>query len=227
MMFRQFIFDNLKLKVMKKILIVSLAVFIALPAFSQLKWGLKAGVSTTSISMDKAVQLTGQSASYTVQALTSSKYGFQGGLFVRLTLFGVYIQPEVLFATAENNYNVKNLSTSLITEVPQKLNNLSIPVMVGFKLGPIRINAGPAATMAITSPKALVSSDPGLTNLYNKMSFGYQAGLGFDLLKTLTFDVRYEGSLQKYQTQIQNATGAKVALDNRPNAFLFSIGLMF
>lgn len=212
---------------MKKILIVLLTVFIALPAFSQLKWGLKAGVSTTSISMDKAIQLTGQSTTYTVQALTSSKYGFQGGFFVRLTILGVYIQPEVLFATAENSYNVKNLTTSVITEVPQKLNNLSIPVMVGFKLGPIRINAGPAATMAITSPKALVASDPSLTNLYNKMSFGYQAGLGFDLFKTLTFDLRYEGSLQKYQTQIQQAVGGKVSLDNRPNAFLLSVGLMF
>lgn len=212
---------------MKKILIVLLALFIAIPAFSQLKWGLKAGVSTTSISMDKAVQLTGQSSSYTIQALKSSNYGFQGGLFIRLTLLGVYVQPELLFATSESNYNVTKISTGTITEVSQKLNNLSIPVMVGFKLGPIRINAGPAASMAITSPKALVASDPSLTNLYNKMSFGYQAGLGFDLLKTLTFDVRYEGSLQKYQTQIQNAVGTKVALDNRPNAFLFSVGLMF
>jgi len=211
---------------MKKILIVVLAVFIAIPAFSQLKWGLKAGVSTTSITMDKAVQLTGQSTNYTVQALKSSNYGFHGGLFIRLTVFGVYVQPELLFASSENNYNVKNLSTSTITEVSQKINNLSIPVMVGFKLGPIRINAGPAASMAITSPKALVN-DPNLSNVYNKMSFGYQAGLGFDLLKTLTFDVRYEGSLQKYQTQIQNAAGTKVALDNRPNAFLFSVGLMF
>ena len=149
---------------MKKILIVVLAVFIAIPAFSQLKWGLKAGVSTTSITMDKAVQLTGQSSSYTVLALKSSKYGFQGGLFIRLTLFGVYVQPELLFASSENNYNVKNLSTSTITEVSQKINNLSIPVMVGFKLGPIRINAGPAASMAITSPKALVN-DPNLSNV--------------------------------------------------------------
>ena len=211
---------------MKKIMIILLALFIAIPAFSQLKWGLKAGVSTNSITMNNAIQLTGQSTSYTVEALKSASYGFHGGLFVRLTIFGVYIQPEVLFATSEHNYNVKNLSTSVITEVPQKLNNLSIPVMVGFKLGPIRINAGPAASMAITSPKALVN-DPNLSNVYNKMSFGYQAGLGFDLFKTLTFDVRYEGSLQKYQTQIQNAAGTKVALDNRPNAFLFSVGLMF
>jgi hypothetical protein len=210
---------------MKKLLVVILIAFLSIPVFSQLKFGLKAGVSTTSITMSKAVQLTGQSANYTVKALSSSAYGFHGGLFMRLTILGIYIQPEVLFATAENKYTVTNLTTTTATEVSQKLNNLSIPVMVGVKLGPIRINAGPAGTMAITSPKALIN-DPALKAIYNKMSIGYQAGLGLDILKKLTIDIRYEGSLQKYQTQIQQSVG-KVALDNRPNAFLFSLGLMF
>jgi hypothetical protein len=59
------------------------------------------------------------------------------------------------------------------------------------------------------------------------MTIGYQAGLGFDLLKILTFDLRYEGSLKKYQNQIQNLAGTSVNLDDRPNAFLFSLGVMF
>ena len=56
---------------------------------------------------------------------------------------------------------------------------------------------------------------------------GYQAGLGFDLLNFLTFDLRYEGSLKKYQNQIENLAKTKVNLDDRANAFLFSIGIMF
>ena len=59
------------------------------------------------------------------------------------------------------------------------------------------------------------------------MTIGYQAGLGFDLLNFLTFDLRYEGSLKKYQNQIQNLAGNKYNLDDRPNAFLFSVGLIF
>ena len=226
MMFNQLIFENLKLKMMKKVLVFIFVAFIATPAFSQFNWGIKAGVSTNSITMDKAVQLTGQAGTYTVQALTNANFGYHGGLFVRLTILGVYIQPEVLFASSENKYNVTSPGVAAPKEVLQTLNNLSIPVMVGFKLGPIRLNAGPAATLGITTPKALVT-DPNLTDLYNKMSFGYQAGVGFDLFNFITFDIRYEGSLQKYQTQIQNTTGTKVALDNRPNAFLISAGLMF
>ena len=212
---------------MKKLFAIALMVLISIPSFSQLKLGLKAGLSTNSISMDKAISLTGQAGTYTVEALKNAEYGFHGGLFMRLTLFGIYIQPEVLLATAQNKYSVKNPGSVTATEVSQNLTKLDIPVLVGIKVGPLRINAGPAATVAIGSPKALIN-DPDLKDLYSKTSFGYQAGVGFDLFRKLTFDVRYEGSLKKYQNQIQNLVGnTKVNLDNRPNAFLFSIGLMF
>lgn len=210
---------------MKKLFAIVLVSLLVLPAFSQIKFGIKAGASTTSVSMDKAVQLTGQAGTYTVAALKNSSFGYHGGIFLRLTLLGIYIQPEVLFATSESKYSVTNPGSSP-KEVLQKLNNLSIPVLLGLKLGPLRINAGPAASVAISSPKALVS-DPNLKDIYSKTSFGYQAGIGLDLLRKLTFDVRYEGSLSKYRNEIENLTGTKVSLDNRPNAFLFSLGLMF
>jgi hypothetical protein len=211
---------------MKKLLTIVLIALISIPAFSQLKFGLKAGVSTNSISMDKAVSLTGQAGQYTIQALKSADYGFHGGLFMRLTILGIFVQPELLFATSQNIYNVTSPGNINPVEVSQKLSKLSIPVMVGLKFGPLRVNAGPAASVSIGSPKSLVN-DANLKDLYSKTSFGYQAGVGFDLLKTLTFDVRYEGSLKKYQNQIQNLAGTTVSLDNRPNAFLFSVGLMF
>ncbi|MCK7531208.1 MAG: hypothetical protein MZV63_09280 [Marinilabiliales bacterium] len=37
---------------------------------------------------------------------------------------------------------------------------------------------------------------------YNKATFGYQAGVGFDLLKRLTVDVRYEGNLSKFGEEV-------------------------
>jgi hypothetical protein len=213
---------------MKKSFAVILITLLAIPSFSQFKAGIKAGVSTNSISMNKAVQLTGQTANYSVMALTNANYGFHGGLFFRLTIMGLFIQPELLFATSENKYTVKNLNTSVATEVSQKLNNLIIPVMVGLKLGPIRVYGGPAGSISITDPGSLIKDqNQNLQTMYNKMSIGYQAGLGMDVIKRLTVDIRYEGSLQKYQTQIQNAAKTKVSLDNRPNAFLFSLGLFF
>jgi hypothetical protein len=173
--------------------------------------------------------VTSGKTTYTVNALTAAKYGFHGGAFVRLSLFGIYLQPELLFTTRTNEYTVQNVTAGQTTAaeiVKQNFNKLDIPVMLGLKLGPLRVNAGPVGSLLINSPKDLIKN-PDYKNNYNKMTIGYQAGVGFDLLNFLTFDLRYEGSLRKYQNQIQNLAGTKFNLDDRPNAFVFSLGLMF
>jgi hypothetical protein len=213
---------------MRKLFVIILTVFIVIPAYSQIKFGLKAGVSTTSLSMPSARTILSGTNSFTVDAISAAKYGFHGGAFVRITLLGVYIQPELLFSTRTNEYTVTNNIQSTASYIAkQKFNRLDIPVMLGLKLGPIRLNAGPAASLLINSPTDIIT-DTNYKSAFSRMTFGYQAGVGFDLLKTLTFDLRYEGSLKKYQNQIQNLAGTtKVNLDDRANAFLFSIGLMF
>ncbi|MGA2407896.1 MAG: porin family protein [Bacteroidales bacterium] len=214
---------------MKKLSVIVLVVLISIPAFSQIKFGLKAGVSTTNLSMATLKTVTSGNTSYTVDALTAAKYGFHGGVFMRLTLLGIYLQPEVLLSTRTNEYTIQNVTsgqTSPSSIVKQNFNKLDIPVMLGLKLGPLRLNAGPVGSLLINSPKDLIAN-PDYKNNYSKMTIGYQAGLGFDLLNFLTFDLRYEGSLKKYQNQIENLAKTKVNLDDRPNAFLFSVGVMF
>ena len=215
---------------MKKFAAILFVVLISIPAFSQIKFGLKAGVSTTSLSMPTIKTVTSGTTSFTVDGLTAAKYGFHGGAFVRLTFFGVYIQPELLFSTRTNEYtvtNVTNQASPVAYVAKQSFNKLDIPVMLGFKLGPLRLNAGPTGSLLINSPKSIITN-PDYKNNYNRMTIGYQAGLGFDLLNFLTFDLRYEGNLKKYQNQIQNLAGTtKVNLDDRPNAFIFSVGIMF
>jgi len=212
---------------MKKLFVFVLVALISFSAFSQIKFGLKAGVSTTSLTMETLKTITSGNTSYTVDALEGANYGFHGGAFLRLTLLGLYIQPELLFASTTNEYTVVDLGAPTVEIIKkQTLNKLDIPVMLGLKLGPVRLNAGPAASLLIGSPKELID-DTDFKSMYSRMSIGYQAGLGVDILKRLTVDLRYEGSLKKYQTQIENLTGTTFNLDDRPNAFLMSIGLMF
>jgi len=52
--------------------------------------------------------------------------------------------------------------------------------MLGAKLGPVRLNAGPAARLLINSPKDLIT-DPDFKAMYNDLTFGYQAGIGVDI----------------------------------------------
>jgi hypothetical protein len=212
---------------MKKFILIVFSVFIMLPAFSQVKFGLKAGLSTTNLKMEDLKTLTSGETAYVVDAIKGANYGFHAGAFLRFSMLGFYMQPELLFASRTDEYTIAdadNPASEIIKK--QQFNQLELPIMLGLKLGPIRLNAGPSARLLINSPKDLID-DPNFKAMYHGLTFGYQAGLGVDILKRITLDLRYEGSLQKYQTQIQNLAGDKFNLDDRPNAFLLSLGIMF
>jgi len=211
---------------MKRLFVFALSVLSAIPAFSQFNFGIKAGVNSTSLTMNDLVSVTSGTKTYTIENVSGMNFGFHAGIFGRVSISKLFVQPEILFSTTTSEYKVTDVLNSTVDEVKQKFNKIDVPVMVGVKLGLARLNAGPVGSFNITTPEQLID-DPDLEAIYGMMSFGYQAGLGVDLLGKLTVDLRYEGSLKKYQTQIENKAGLAVNLDDRPGAFLISIGLMF
>lgn len=203
---------------MKKFIIIVLALVLAAPLFSQVKFGLKAGASTDFTFTD----LTFPGTDVIIQNAKDAEWGFQGGVFMRATFAAFYIQPELLLATATNSVTYDDVEAGGAPVIyNQKFNKLNIPVLLGVKVGPLRINAGPAASVMITDPKEIIE---GAT--YKRATFGYQAGLGFDLFKRLTFDVRYEGNLNQFGNEIVIG-GETFALDDRTGALLVQVGLIF
>ncbi len=214
----KFLNKNLIRKVMKKFFAVLLLALMAIPAFSQFKFGIKAGASTTTVpTYDVSTGNT------TISSLKDASWGFHAGIFFRAGLGPVFLQPEVVFASNTYEYNV----TSTVSQVfEQKFNRLEIPVLVGLKFGPIRFNAGPSARVPIGSPENLVN-DPNFDDLYRGTTFGYQAGIGLDIFDTVTLDARYNGSLaQKFGDDVQIGTET-FRLDDRQPSFQLSVGIMF
>ncbi len=204
---------------MKKLFAIIFVVLVAVPAFSQLKFGIKAGASSTTVPTYNIQTGTGTS----ISALKTAAWGFHAGIFIRAGLGPVYLQPEAVFASNSYDYNVNSTVNQVLT---QKFNRLEIPVLVGLKLGPLRLNAGPSATVPIGTPKALVN-DPNFNNLYRGTTFGYQAGVGVDIFNTLTLDARYGGSLSKKFGDAVNVGSTTFRLDDRQPSFIISIGVMF
>ncbi len=204
---------------MKKTIVIIFALFLAIPTFSQINFGIKAGAATTTV---PTYNLT--TGANTISALEDAAWGFHGGVFLRLALLGIYLQPEVVFASNTYDYNVTTISGTTLKQ--QKFNRLEIPVLLGFKLGPLRINAGPSATVNIGSPEALVD-DPNFEDMYKGATFGYQAGVGIDIFKKLCLDVRYGGSLSgKFGESVAIGTQT-FKLDQRQPSLILSVGLMF
>ncbi|MDX9773973.1 MAG: outer membrane beta-barrel protein [Bacteroidales bacterium] len=206
---------------MKKIIIIILAVVLAAPLFSQVQFGLKAGVSTdfTFTSLD----LSQASVDVVLEKAKSAEWGFQGGAFMRASFAGLYIQPELLLATATNSLTYSGVVDGQPVDelLEQKFTKVNIPVLVGFKLAFLRVNAGPAASILINDPGELVD---GAT--YKKATFGYQAGLGLDLFKKMTIDLRYEGNLNQFGDEI-TIGGQNFVLDDRTGSLLVQVGIIF
>jgi len=204
---------------MKKLLVFILAVFITLPAISQLNLGIKLGATTTTVPSYNISTGTNN-----IEALKNAAWGFQGGAFLRLGLGPIFVQPEVVFATNSYEYNVTTVSGTDVLK--QKYNRLEVPVLVGIKLGPLHVNAGPSATIQIGSPKALID-DPDFEGMYRSATFGYTAGVGVDLFKKITLDARYNGSLSGEFGDAVTIGSQTFNLDSRQPSFTLSVGLMF
>lgn len=201
---------------MKKILLVLIAVALSSGAFAQFSWGLKAGASSNTFKMDPLTATAGT----VLDAAEEASWGFHGGAFFRISALGILIQPEVLFSMAENNILVDDAGVETVKS--QKFNKLDVPLMVGIKLGPARLMAGPAASVMLSSTDEISDVD----GLAKRATFGYQAGVGLDLLKKITLDVRYEGGLNNFGDDIEIG-GQELVLDGRSSAIILSVGVMF
>jgi hypothetical protein len=205
---------------MKKFFIVIFTLLLAAPLYSQVQFGIKAGVSTDFTFTDQTFE--GTDIDVIIQSAENAEWGFQGGVFMKAGFGGFYLQPELILATATNSVTYEDVEAGGAPVVyNQKFTKLNIPVLLGFKIAFLRINAGPAAAIMIGEPKDVID---GAT--YKGATFGYQAGLGFDLFKKLTFDVRYEGNLNQFGDEI-TIGGETFTLDDRTGALLLQVGLIF
>ncbi|MCU0408399.1 MAG: PorT family protein [Bacteroidales bacterium] len=205
---------------MKKTILIFAVLLVALPGYSQfLKFGIKAGAETTTVPTYDI-----SSGTSNITALEDASWGWHAGLFARIKLGPVYLQPEAVFASTSFDYNVKTSTAEEVLE--QKFNRLQVPVLLGVKLGPVRLNAGPAASIMIGSPEALID-DPDFEEMYKSALWGYQAGIGFDLLKKLTIDLRYAGGLGEDLGESVQIGSQEFALDYGQTSFMISVGWMF
>ena len=97
--------------------------------------------------------------------------------------------------------------------------------MVGYKFGPARIQAGPVASIIIDSKSALSDYD-NYNEEFNGATWGYQVGVGLDILKKVTLDVKYEGNLSKLGDGV-TVLGQERSFDSRNSQFVFNVGIFF
>lgn len=200
---------------------LSLTVLMLNTADAQFKYGIRVGGATTDISTQDI--LTQDDLKL---AFRDAGFGIHFGAFARVKLGPVYVQPELLYNSFSTEYTLDDLSDpnqaqELLTETYR---NLDIPIMIGWKAGMFRIQAGPVGSILLSKTTDLTEIDT-FEEAASNLTFGYQAGVGVDIGKIL-LDVKYEGSLSKFGDGI-TIGGQDFTFDGRVSRFVFTLGFAF
>ena len=210
---------------MKKLILVLIASFFLVQvADAQLfSWGVKGGLGFSSV---KITDITGiQEGSDVYDLVTGeSVMGYHLGVQTRIKIAMVYVQPELYWNAGGGT--VKQVVDGGATELLNvKFNRIDIPVLAGVKLGPVRLNIGPMASLVVGEESDLTLLHPDLEMYKNSLTWAWQGGIGVDVWK-LSVDIRYEGPLSDLSSVIPDDL-VQYTYDPRPKQWLLSVGFWF
>lgn len=211
---------------MKKNVLIIAAIILVHTAHAQFfQIGLKGGISSSKTQVDEAFSINNSTVKY---KSGDAKLGWHIGLYTRIKISKIYIQPELLFSSTGGQIEVtaQGVSTPELAEID--LNKLDVPVMVGFFLTKsFRIFAGPTFTYLISDNIKGTELISDIKQNYNNATIGFQAGLGFDISR-LTIDLKYEGNLSKLGNSVSiPGINETFSTDLRNPQFIASIGFKF
>ncbi len=207
---------------MKKIivLIATLAIYHYSSA-QLLSFGLRAGVSSSGLQVKNSFDASASSNPVTYKG-GDKVLGWHIGFYARANISKLFVQPEVLFANSGGNIVVSDSGYSATGKIT--FSNLSIPVMLGLKLGKvIHIDAGPAFNIVLN--KKVTDNIKDIDQKYKGATVGYQAGIGADLLSLVSIDLKYEGNLSKLGDAVTIPGAGTFNTDMRCNQVILSVGI--
>lgn len=192
---------------------------------AQLRAGLKFGVSSVNLS-SSVIDIQGTSDLNDLKlAVGKADYGVHAGIFVQLKLFGIFIQPEFIFNSNSADFKLSQISDQPFDIVKREsYQYLDIPVLMGIKLGPLQLGAGPVGHVFLNSRSELFDV-AGYNQKFKELKYGYQASAALVLGK-IYLDLRYEGNLTRFGDHIE-FYGHQYSFADTPSRILGSIGFAF
>lgn len=187
-----------------------LAMFLSLGASAQFDFGIKAGLNSANVDFSNV-----ESTSNFETITSNSDFGWHAGVYARVKILGIYLQPEFLYSVINSEIEVNSNNHGNQTET-FTLNRLDVPVILGVKIGPASVFGGPIMSYNLNNPSDILEVD------YRDGTFGFQAGVGLTF-GDLIIDVKYEGSMHNLTEQVV-IDGQAYEADARTGLFIVSLG---
>lgn len=195
------------------------AILMATNLSSQLRYGLRGGVNTAYFSAKDVIT----DENVRISTLNDATIGFHAGAMAQVNFLGVFIQPELLFSSIGSEVRVVDLEDDAVSRIrSQNYSKLDFPVLVGKRFGPARVGIGPVGTIMLSTDSEL--NELGYKEKFNSATFGYQIGIGLDVLSRFALDVKYEGNLSRLGSGMM-VGGQEREFDLRSRQLIFSVGI--
>jgi len=211
---------------MKKTSLLLLCCLFFGAAYGQFRFGIRAGIISVQDFGNPLTIIDEVGQDVLEVGLKNAKIGYTGGLVLQFQLGGFLIQPEALYSYNEYEYELDDLTNPARPpgDAVEAYQYLDVPVLLGFKIGPLRLQAGPEAHLYLNSRSELTDLDFYRENIEN-FTLGWVGNVGLDIWN-LMLDVRYGGNLSALGTSFEVA-GQEFAFDERPSRWVFSLGILF
>lgn len=211
---------------MKKILIIISLVMATSAIFAQTKFGIRGGLSSTDVNPKSLLITNDQATDDFMLELKEANYGYHIGIFFQAGGDRFFIQPEVLFNSSSAEYTLTEGGAGELTSniFKETYHDIDIPIMMGMRLGFLRLQGGPIGHFHINDSSDLTNVE-GYKAAYDTFTLGYQAGVGIDVWK-LVLDFKYEGNFSKFGDHM-TFFGEQYNFDTRPGKLVASVGFAF
>jgi hypothetical protein len=148
--------------------------------------------------------------------------GWHAGLYARLKVLMVYVQPELVYTRLSHEVTFTDGQGQVGAKITNPVSRVDMPVQVGVKLGFLRAFVAPVWSVNINSWNDITNFDPQTAG-----TWGAQAGVGLQFGKKVQLNVRYEGNLTPYTTNITLPGNLVIPSDNRLNQLVVDMGFAF
>ena len=204
---------------MKKALFTLSFLSFVLMANAQFHFGLRGGISSSQVKINETSEGLKISTG-------DNKFGYHIGVFAQIILHKKWVvQPELLFTSSGGNIDLSD-GTSINEVWNLSFNQLDIPVTVAYRFFKFfRIQAGPVVSLMLKADVRNENIIDDVKNNYKNASWGYQAGIGFDVWK-FSIDLKYQGSFNLINENNIQIPGSEKSYDpnTKLNVLLLSLG---
>ena len=203
---------------MKNLFFVSCFLLLGTAANAQFSFGLKGGVNTQ-VAKPQDIIIGGGDTTFNF-GVEKFKYGTQFGAFVRIGE-KVFVQPELLFNSNKTDYRIRQNSLGEVIK-NERYQYLDMPLLVGFKTGPVRFMGGPVGHIFLNSNSELTNFK-GYSARFKQMNWGWQAGLNIGAGR-FSFDLRYEGNFNNQGDHVR-FFGDQYSFANTPSRLIVGVNI--